>query len=198
MSLDSNFTVTSWFLGNVRVNANFNTQWGGTPLQVLEDQKTLYHALPTLLIPPPDFQTFQWPWNAWARATGCEQVSAETCNPWWKDDLFYVQYIFLCMFLLLLERLVWRLWHWSWKLFYVLWFLWTYNMLFDAIRFFKSLLSRFILFTHFCIILQSCFNDQSNKLNALFLLLWFKNCIPKLGLVFRQGTNKWPASSACL
>ena len=29
MSSDFNFTVTSWFLGNVRVKPYFNTQWGG-------------------------------------------------------------------------------------------------------------------------------------------------------------------------
>ena len=31
MSSDFNFTVTSWFLGNVRVKPYFNTQWGGAP-----------------------------------------------------------------------------------------------------------------------------------------------------------------------
>ena len=29
MSSDLNFTVTSWFLGNVRVKPYFNTRWGG-------------------------------------------------------------------------------------------------------------------------------------------------------------------------
>ena len=29
MSSDFNFTVTSWFLGNVRVKPYFNTQWYG-------------------------------------------------------------------------------------------------------------------------------------------------------------------------
>ena len=35
MSSDFNFTVTSWFLGNVRVKPYFNTQWGwGVTLSV--------------------------------------------------------------------------------------------------------------------------------------------------------------------
>ena len=51
-------------------------------------------------------------------------------------------------------------------------------MLSYAINFFKSILSRFILFTHFCSLLQSCLNKQSKQVQRHFF------CSSDLKIVF--------------